>query len=377
MEVIKVPPPSEMPLMKATPVISAEAMEKVLLNADLSQLQANERLQYYRAVCDSVGLNPLTTPFEFIKLQGKLQLYAKRACTEQLRQIRNVSVKVESREVHEQCYVVTVSASLPNGREDCSIGVVPLTRKFTNQDGVEVTVGLKGEDLANAMMKAETKAKRRVTLAICGLSMMDETEVAAVAAAKHVKVNMETGEITGEGSKADAADVLRMKLAAIDAGVPASAVNSLLPDVPLEDGLKASIEDVKERVGTPEMTPTPAAKKRGRKKAEIHVLAPLDEKKPDLDSFAQLDELGVKSYYTMMSEFALLRERYFIAGFIHTYEAVLKRFGYESINGIPKTLDGLAIGRKLYKDMRDNCVAVEKLRAADDKKKAEAENGGE
>ena len=32
---------------------------------------------------------------------------------------------------------------------------------------------LNGEDLANAMMKCETKAKRRVTLSICGPGMLD------------------------------------------------------------------------------------------------------------------------------------------------------------------------------------------------------------
>jgi hypothetical protein len=37
--------------------------------------------------------------------------------------------------------------------------------------------GLSGEALANALMKAETKAKRRATLSICGLGMLDETEV--------------------------------------------------------------------------------------------------------------------------------------------------------------------------------------------------------
>jgi hypothetical protein len=37
-----------------------------------------------------------------------------------------------------------------------------------------------GEARANAMMKAETKAKRRVTLSICGLGMLDETEVESI-----------------------------------------------------------------------------------------------------------------------------------------------------------------------------------------------------
>ena len=34
--------------------------------------------------------------------------------------------------------------------------------------------------LANAIMKAETKAKRRVTLSICGLGMLDETELETI-----------------------------------------------------------------------------------------------------------------------------------------------------------------------------------------------------
>jgi hypothetical protein len=36
---------------------------------------------------------------------------------------------------------------------------------------------LKGEALANAFMKAETKAKRRATLSICGLGILDESEL--------------------------------------------------------------------------------------------------------------------------------------------------------------------------------------------------------
>ena len=39
---------------------------------------------------------------------------------------------------------------------------------------------LKGEALANAMMKAETKAKRRATLSICGLALLDELEVETI-----------------------------------------------------------------------------------------------------------------------------------------------------------------------------------------------------
>ena len=41
-------------------------------------------------------------------------------------------------------------------------------------------MSLNCDDLANAFMKAETKAKRRVTLSICGLGILDETEIETI-----------------------------------------------------------------------------------------------------------------------------------------------------------------------------------------------------
>ena len=46
--------------------------------------------------------------------------------------------------------------------------------------GAVPIAGLKGEEFANALMKAETKAKRRATLSICGLGVLDETEVETI-----------------------------------------------------------------------------------------------------------------------------------------------------------------------------------------------------
>lgn len=148
-----------------------DGLERVLLEGDLGGLNQEQRVKYYSKVCESVGLNPLTQPFEYLKLQGKTILYAKRGATDQLRQIHKVSVTISSRERMDDIYVVTARATTPDGRCDESIGAVPLK-------------GLSGEALANALMKGETKAKRRVTLAICGLSMLDELEVASVQAAE-------------------------------------------------------------------------------------------------------------------------------------------------------------------------------------------------
>jgi hypothetical protein len=139
-------------------------IEQVLLGGDLSKLNPQERLNYYNAVCTSLGLNPLTQPFSYIVLNGKLQLYAKKDCTEQLRKLHGVSItKVDPRQIGD-LLVVVADATDRDGRTDSATGAVNLK-------------GLTGENLANAMMRAETKSKRRVTLSICGLGMLDETEI--------------------------------------------------------------------------------------------------------------------------------------------------------------------------------------------------------
>jgi len=152
---------------------SPDVIAKVLLGGDLAQLTSQQKISYYRSVCESLGLNPLTKPFEYIRLSGREVLYATRNCTDQLRHAHRISVTITAREVIEDCYVVTARAAFPDGRHDESIGAVPIA-------------GLKGESRSNAMMKAETKAKRRVTLSLVGLSTLDESEVESIPGAQVV-----------------------------------------------------------------------------------------------------------------------------------------------------------------------------------------------
>lgn len=145
----------------------ADSIERVLIKGDISQLTPEQKMAYVKAVCESVGLNPLTRPFEYIRMNGKEVLYAKRDATDQLRNKHKVSIKITSREKIGDVFQVTAQATDAQGRTDESIGAV--------------TIGtLKGDALANALMKAETKAKRRVTLSICGLGLLDETEIETI-----------------------------------------------------------------------------------------------------------------------------------------------------------------------------------------------------
>ena len=177
------------------PQSSSEIMESVLLKGDLSKLTPQERTTYYIKTCESLGLNPLTQPFAYITLNSKLQLYALRACADQLRKINSVSLEIVSRDVADEVLTIHVRAKLPDGRVDEDLGAVPFPST------------LKGEARANAELKAVTKAKRRATLSICGLGWLDETEVESIPGARkppaaapnaiELPHDPETGEITG------------------------------------------------------------------------------------------------------------------------------------------------------------------------------------
>jgi len=153
--------------------VNAGALERVLVAGDLSGLSESQRLEYYRAVCESLGLNPLTRPFEYLRLSGRLVLYATRAAADQLRAIHGISITDVQIDRKDDLISVTVRGRNRDGREDVEVGVVSVA-------------GLRGEALANAEMKAITKAKRRLTLSLAGLGWMDETEAETIPSAQRV-----------------------------------------------------------------------------------------------------------------------------------------------------------------------------------------------
>ena len=180
-------------------------IEKVAIMGDLAPLSPEDRVTYYTALCRSLRLNPLTKPFEYLKLDNRIVLYATRGATDQLRASQSVSVRVVSKQADHTLgvYSVEVEASTPDGRVDFASGVVAITKaggnwkkgengkSFFQKDGTIEPIT--GQDLANAIMKAETKAKRRATLSIVGLGWMDESE-ADVPQAKRLAIDPATGK---------------------------------------------------------------------------------------------------------------------------------------------------------------------------------------
>lgn len=153
----------------------ADIITNLVLGGDLSKMDGPARVRYYVQLCQSLNLNPHTQPFQILKLSGKEVMYATKACTEQLRKLWGVSVtKLEHRNEGD-VYLVVAYVVDSAGRTDAGTGAVPVTN-------------MKGEALANAFMKAETKAKRRATLSICGLGMLDESELDTLPQAMPVRL---------------------------------------------------------------------------------------------------------------------------------------------------------------------------------------------
>lgn len=183
-----------------------EVIERVVTNGDLSKMSAQERVAFYWRTCESLGLNPMTRPFEFHNLNGKLVMYAKKDATDQLRRINGVTVTDLKRDKDDELGLITVTVSGrdKSNREDQATGVVSIK-------------GLSGEALANALMKAETKAKRRLTLSLVGLGFLDESEIDGATA----DVDPTTGELVERAKPKSLLESVRAQQAAMEVEVAA------------------------------------------------------------------------------------------------------------------------------------------------------------
>lgn len=148
----------------APAVANSGVIEALVLAGDLSKMNDQQKVLYYKQFCDSLKVNPLTQPFKIMRFQGKEIMYSTKDGTDQLRKRDVISITDALREINNDILSWTVKGKNKDGRIDMEVGSVYIG-------------GLKGEALANADMKALTKGKRRLTLSMVGLGMPDESEI--------------------------------------------------------------------------------------------------------------------------------------------------------------------------------------------------------
>ena len=161
--------------------VKERAIQSFVEKGDISLLTTDERVYLYSALCDRYGLDPITRPFDVIELKGKIVLYANRGATDAIARnlgvTREVTVKPNFQDVM-GCKVALCEARATYlGRSETSTATEQVSTLVAGKPEL-----LKGVDLGNVLMKVETKAKRRATLAVAGLgNVLDYTEAATVA----------------------------------------------------------------------------------------------------------------------------------------------------------------------------------------------------
>lgn len=166
----------------AKPKEPQELIAKIALTGNLAPLSEEQRWDYYQAYCRYLGLDPITRPFDILTRTEKdgskiVTLYANASCSSQIADLRGVNYGRPEIEFNDGVGILTVwvKASLPSGRERWGDGVVHIQ-------------ALGGKTLENALKKATTQAHRRATLALCGISMPDESEIEDILTAQTARI---------------------------------------------------------------------------------------------------------------------------------------------------------------------------------------------
>lgn len=140
---------------------------------DLDSLSDQQKRDYAASAAVHFGLDPSLNPFDFIWLTQdsgfrKLCLYARRGTTDILRHKHSISVISLVQHDGPGYVSFTATGKNPAGRQEIAVGSA-----FTD--------GLRGESLAAAVMTAQTRALRRMTLQFEGVGILDVSEVNAPA----------------------------------------------------------------------------------------------------------------------------------------------------------------------------------------------------
>jgi hypothetical protein len=151
----------------------AQSIVTAIANGELGTLSESQRAEYYDHECTRMGLDPASAPLLWVKLNGKLVLYASRRCGDMLAAKYGVTCQVLEGPVVKDFGQVAVlyarvRASMSDGRYVEDVGALPTT------------------DLVNGLMKVVSKATRRAVLRLVGFGGLDESELETIPGARPV-----------------------------------------------------------------------------------------------------------------------------------------------------------------------------------------------
>ena len=144
-------------------------MEKFIPAYDLESLNEQQRQDYIVAVCQHMGVPENLNLVALTRIDdgegpARLVAYAKRGATENVRNARGITISSLTSQVINGSIVFTAVGTDNKGRQEIATGA-----KYID--------GLKDVRLDDALMTAQTRALRRLTLQFVGAGVLDESEV--------------------------------------------------------------------------------------------------------------------------------------------------------------------------------------------------------
>lgn len=143
-------------------------------SGNIAQLSADEQDFIKAKLCERYNLDPILRPFELISFSGGQQkFYMTASATNQLANALSLTREIVQLEIDEQRMIAkcTVKVSSPSGRSETCNAFIAISKfqQPKERGGIPTKVLLEGEDLANTLMKLETKAKRKATMSFFGI----------------------------------------------------------------------------------------------------------------------------------------------------------------------------------------------------------------
>lgn len=179
-------------LYRANHGVSSETLSKIILKGDWKDLTPAQRVEGYIALCRSLGLNPLTKPFDLLEMRDRTTLYLNSAGGAQLGALHKASyhiTRVETEPVADTVMLVRayVKVRLPDGRENEDVGIKTCNPKDVN-------------DYIRAYKSAITNGRLRAIKGLIGLNVVVEGDEEEIPEARVVSV--EIAEASAESAPA-------------------------------------------------------------------------------------------------------------------------------------------------------------------------------
>lgn len=183
-----------------------DGVRSFLRTGDLSDMPDKVKDYVLVKMCCHFGLDPILRPFQLIELKGKTVWYATKSATDQVAAIRSLTRKFSEVSIDNDRGIAMMTAYVTDGhREESALAAVPIT-KFgppTVRNGDPVKLPLAGEEYANALMKLQTKALRRATMAFIGMVDFGGDDGDPATARLHLKEQVESVQELTEGDSGD------------------------------------------------------------------------------------------------------------------------------------------------------------------------------